>query len=216
MKKTTKKNIKNMDIFDIVGAVFRLTYNKIKYPLYKLRFRKIGAGCFIGRKTILEHSRKIELGNKVIIEDYSNLCANTSEGKIKLGNNVMVFKNSVIKCGGKGSIEIGDNSTINPFCILEGYGGLKIGKGVRIASGTKIIATNHDFSDIKVPIFEQGFTSKGIIIEDDVWIGSNVCILDGTKISKGSIVAAGAVVTKDVQPHSIVAGVPAKLLKKRK
>ena len=208
--------LKNMGVFDLVRLVFKYGYNLIKYPWYKLRFKRIGNGCFISSKSDIEYSHKIELGDKVIIEDYSNVCANTDAGSIRLGNNVIIFKNAVVKCGGEGHIDIGDYSTINPYSILEGYGGLTIGKGVRIASGTKIISCNHKFDDTNVPIFRQGFTKKGIVIGDDVWLGSNVSVLDGVEIGKGSVIGAGSVVTKNIPSHSIAVGIPAKVIKKRK
>ncbi|MNG32136.1 Virginiamycin A acetyltransferase [compost metagenome] len=76
-------------------------------------------------------------------------------------------------------------------------------------------AENHVFSDKTKPIKEQGIYRQGITIEDDCWIGSNVTILDGVTIGTGSVVAAGAVVTKDVPPYSVVGGVPAKIIKER-
>ena len=216
MNRKIRQWVKNKDIFDIIRIVLKGSYNKIKYPLYKIKFKKIGSNCFISPKSVIECSHKIELGNNVVIDDYSNICANTDKGKIKLGNNTIIFKNVVVKCGGDGYIEIGDFCTINPYSVLEGYGGLKIGSGVRIASGTKIISCNHKFNNLNIPIFKQGFTKKGILIDDDVWIGSNASILDGVKIGKGSIIGAGAVVTKDIPMYSIAVGVPAKIIKKRK
>jgi acetyltransferase-like isoleucine patch superfamily enzyme len=92
---------------------------------------------------------------------------------------------------------------------------LKIGDGVRIGAGTVIIPSNHVFSDPDVPIYLQGSAGTGICIEDDVWIGANCTILDGVHIGQGSVIAAGAVVNKDVAPYSVVGGVPARLIKKR-
>jgi len=114
-----------------------------------------------------------------------------------------------------GSIEIGAHCSVNSFCMLYGHGGLKIGDGVRIASGTVIIPSNHVFNDLDVPIHLQGLVNKGIIIDNDVWIGANCTILDGVRIGKGSVIAAGTVVNKDVEPYSIMGGVPARLIKQR-
>jgi len=114
-----------------------------------------------------------------------------------------------------GYIEIGDYCNINPFAILYGHGGLKIGNNVLIAAHTVIIPANHTFNDKNQLIRSQGDTKKGIIIEDDVWIGSGCQILDGITIGKGAIIGAGSVVTKDVEPYSVVAGVPSKLIKRR-
>ena len=76
-----------------------------------------------------------------------------------------------------------------------------------------VFAVNHVFNDPTRPFVEQGITAQGIIIEDDVWIGSGAVITDGVRVGKGSVVAAGSVVTHDVAPHTIVAGVPARLVR---
>lgn len=216
MEAKKEEYLKNLDFFDVIRLSIKYGVNLIRYPLYKIKFRRIGSSCYISPRATIEHPRKIELGNNVIIEDYTNICANTGEGTIKIGDNVIIFKSSTIKCGGKGYIEIGEHSDVNPYCVLEGYGGLRIGKGVRIASGTKIISHDHIYENPDMPIFRQGIKKKEIIIGDDVWIASNCCILGGVKIGKGCIIGAGSVVTKDVPDYAVAIGVPAKIIKRRK
>lgn len=115
-----------------------------------------------------------------------------------------------------GFIKIGANCTIHPFCVLLGEGGITIGNDVRIATSTIIASANHIFKDRDVPIWKQGMNAKGIRIADNVWIGANCTILDGVTIGNGAVIAAGAVVNKDVDEYCIVGGVPAKLIKYRK
>lgn len=79
----------------------------------------------------------------------------------------------------------------------------------------KIVAANHAFKDQKRRIVDQGMDYKGIRIEDDVWIGAGACILDGVTLHKGTVIAAGAVVTKSTEVYSIAAGVPARLIGRR-
>lgn len=114
-----------------------------------------------------------------------------------------------------GNIEIGENCSINTFCHISGNGGLKIGNNVRIASNTVIIPANHIFDDPSIPITYQGESQKGIVIEDDVWIGAGVRILDGVTIGSGCVVGAGSVVNKSLPPMSIAVGVPAKVIRER-
>ncbi len=114
-----------------------------------------------------------------------------------------------------GFIKIGKNCSINPYTILYGHGGLTIGDNVLIAGHCLIIPANHNFSNPDIPTNQQGETRKGIVIKDNVWLGSGVKILDGVTIGSGAIVAAGAVVSKDVEPNTIVGGVPAKKIKDR-
>jgi acetyltransferase-like isoleucine patch superfamily enzyme len=112
-----------------------------------------------------------------------------------------------------GEIEIGADSTVNPFCVVRGK--VSIGDGVRIGAHTSLLAFNHGTAPDQ-PIFRQPHTARGITVGDDVWIGSNAIVLDGVTIGPHSIVGAGAVVTKDVDPWSIVAGNPARKLRDRR
>ncbi|HSM71554.1 MAG TPA: DapH/DapD/GlmU-related protein, partial [Anaerolineales bacterium] len=90
---------------------------------------------------------------------------------------------------------------------------VEIGDRVYTSPFTQIIAVNHVFDDPHKPFVEQGITAEGIVIEDDVWLGAGAVITDGVRVGKGAVVAAGAVVTKDVEPHTVVGGVPAKVIK---
>ena len=92
---------------------------------------------------------------------------------------------------------------------------INIGNNVLIAAGVKIITRKHGYSDLAVPMAEQGYINAPVVIEDDVWIGFNAVILPGVVIGKRSIIGAGAVVTKSVEPCSIMGGVPARLIRKR-
>lgn len=114
-----------------------------------------------------------------------------------------------------GSITIGEHSSVNAHALLYGTGGIRIGRYVRIAAGTTLIASQHVFSSTRDYIANQGFTSRGIVVEDDVWIGAGARILDGVTIGTGAIVGAGAVVTKNVEPFTIVVGVPAAVIRTR-
>jgi acetyltransferase-like isoleucine patch superfamily enzyme len=98
--------------------------------------------------------------------------------------------------------------------VIRGQGGVQIGDRVYTSPFTQIIAVNHVFDDPRRPFVEQGITAEGIVIEDDVWLGDSAVITDGVHIGKGAVVAAGAVVVKDVPAHTVVAGVPARVIKK--
>jgi len=112
-------------------------------------------------------------------------------------------------------IRIGRDSLVGEYSVIRGQGGVTIGDRVYTSPFTQILAVNHVFNDPHRPFVEQGITAKGIVIEDDVWIGSGAIITDGVKVGKGAIVAAGAVVTRDVAPYYVVAGVPARPVKDR-
>ena len=152
---------------------------------------------------------------------YFNSCANarisrkaiiSNAGFMSIGINSVVKCNSVIQTGPGGRISIGDNCSINYNCVLYGHFGLIIGNDVRIGAGTVIIPANHKF-ETKCIITSQGIQGSGITISDDVWIGANCSILDGVSIGRHSVVAAGSVVTRDVPSCTVVAGIPAKVIK---
>jgi galactoside O-acetyltransferase len=140
----------------------------------------------------------------------------TGYHNIKLGTLTSIAKNSSIYAH-DGQVIIGDNLGMNMnACIGASDGGcIIIGNDVMIAQNVVIRASDHAFSDVTVPICKQGHTGGKIVIGNDCWIAANAVITRNVTIGDHSIVAAGAVVTSDVEPYSIVAGVPAKLVRKR-
>ncbi|MDA3834970.1 MAG: acyltransferase [Spirochaetales bacterium] len=137
-----------------------------------------------------------------------------SGGKIIIGPNSVIDRGVILRTL-DGTIEIGSDCSINAYSVVYGSGGLRIGNGVRIAPHTVIVPSNHIFSDPDVLIKDQSLSLKGIVIEDDVWIGTGARVLDGVVIKQGTVVGAGAVVTKSTEPYSIVVGVPAKKIATR-
>jgi len=121
------------------------------------------------------------------------------------------------KIQGNSTLIIGDNCSLTSNVMINADGGGKIiiGNDVLIAPNVVIRACNHNTSRTDIPIRQQGHIIGEIIIQDDVWIGANAVILPNVSIGKGSIIAAGAVVSKDVGKYTIVGGVPAKLIKHR-
>lgn len=111
-------------------------------------------------------------------------------------------------------ISFGNNISIHPMCYIEGAGGITISDNVSIAHSSTLISANHTWSDPSIPIKYNLETFSPILIEEDVWIGCAVRILAGVKIGRRSIVAAGAVVTKSFEQNAMIAGIPAKIIKK--
>lgn len=133
-------------------------------------------------------------------------------GKITIGENVEIHPFAVLMTYG-GEISIGNNSSINPFSIVYGHGNCTIGNGVRIAAHVTLIPSNHIVNS-KQPIYKSGVSSKGIVIEDNVWIGTGAKILDGIKVSSNVVIGAGSVVTASIEEGVICAGVPAKVIRR--
>jgi acetyltransferase-like isoleucine patch superfamily enzyme len=111
---------------------------------------------------------------------------------------------------------VGENCFFGEYTCIRGQGGVTIGDGVYTGTQVNIAAVNHVFADPNTFIREQGITADGITIEDDVWLGSHVTVVDGVTIGRGSIVGAGAVVTKSIPAYSIAVGVPAKVIGDRR
>lgn len=160
-------------------------FMRLLAPLYQHR----------GKHSVIHRSARMDtppyrifsLGDYSVIESFT--CINNAVGDVIIGDHTRIgLHNTII-----GPVEIGNN--------------------VNLAQGITVTALNHNFSDTNKRIDEQGVSTNPVTIEDDVWVGANAVILPGVTIGEHSVVAAGAVVTKDVPPHSLVAGVPAKVIK---
>lgn len=193
--------------------------NKIKNAIInlfyyiKLILRSFITNGKVSLKSEYIFPKNIKIGKNVLIDRHVTIMAD-KKGYVNINSDCRIKRYAIINSQG-GSILIGKSSSINSFCFLGGYGDIKIGEGVRIAPGAKLFSYEHGYENVHISILKQGLLPKKIIIEDDVWIGSNAIITGGITISKGAIVGAGAVVTKSVESNSIVGGVPAKLIKKR-
>lgn len=113
------------------------------------------------------------------------------------------------------NVSIGRHSSLNQGCILDGYGRITIGEGVRIAPYTVINTADHEFVDPTARVIDQGYVVAEVIIEDDVWVGTGVIINKGVRIGRGSVIGSGSVVTKDIPPNSVAVGVPCEVIRKR-
>jgi acetyltransferase-like isoleucine patch superfamily enzyme len=188
-----------------------------EWNLFPLRWglRSCGPDVLVRRPHLIKGASKISIGRGTQIGHHVSIqCWPGPQGWISLGENCDIGEFAMILSYG-GDIVIGSHCSVNPFSILYGHGGLKIGDHVRIAGHTVIIPAEHRFEDPNIPIAHQGATKKGIVIEDDVWIGTHCSILDGVTVGRGAVIGAGSVVTRDVSPFSVVAGVPAQRIRTR-
>jgi len=164
----------------------------------------------------LRFARHIRLGRGSYLDQgvYLHACPNG----IAIGPRTLIMHGSILHVYNfrnlpHAGIAIGEDSLIGEMNVIRGQGGVTIGNRVYTSPLVQIIAVNHVFDDPDVPFVQQGITAQGIVIEDDVWIGSGAVITDGVRIGRGSVIAAGAVVTKDVLPHTVVGGIPAQVIK---
>jgi galactoside O-acetyltransferase len=183
---------------------------------YRRILAQIGNSVYIQNGVEFIGTSCIEIGTGVYI--FKGVRINGRghlNNKIYLGNKVAIERNVDIGSLKDTYIHIDDDTFIGTDVCIEGPGDIKIGKKCMIAAHSGIYANNHNFTDPIEPIKEQGITSKGIVIEDDCWLGHGVTVLDGVTIGKGSVIGAGAVVNKDIPPFSVAVGVPARVVKSR-
>jgi acetyltransferase-like isoleucine patch superfamily enzyme len=184
----------------------------------------------VAYKTILD------TGGLPAIEDHVRICR---PDDISLGRDVYI-DHGVYLHGGTGGLRIGDGSWIMNGCrlhvfnfrdlpnagirlgrrtfvgegsVMRGQGGITIGDRVLFGPRTQVLAVDHVFADPEKPIMDQGITAQGIVIEDNCWIGAGAIILDGVVVGRGSCVGAGTVLTKSVPAHSLVVGVPGRVIR---
>ena len=200
---------KNIRAFDRI-VIYKNAGVKVLRGLWKRLFIKKVDGLFlVGRGVSITHGNHIRCGRNVKFEDFSEIHGLCSEG-LTFGNNVTISRGVMIRpssyYGGDIGIGLvmGDNSSIGPHGYIGCSGKIVIGSNVMLGPKCSLFAENHVFSDTESTIKSQGVKQKGITIEDDCWIGSNVIILDGVIIGKGSVIGAGTLITKDIPAGSVV------------
>jgi len=190
---------------------------------YKLMMRLDGFVA-IENGVRLRFASNIHLGRGVYLDQgvYLHACPRSGSGAgprgIEIGEGTLVMANAILHVYNfrhlpHAGIVIGRNALIGEANVIRGQGGVTIGDNVYTAPLVQILAVEHVYDDPSRPISEQGIMAEGIVIEDDAWIGAGAIITDGVRVGKGSVVGAGAVVTRDVPPHSVVMGVPARVVK---
>ena len=178
---------------------------------FSLQARNAG-GSRISSSAWLKGTANIRLGNKCKIHADASIDASRSKGVI-LGDQVTLNRYAYVQ-GGEGGVRLGNRVEINNFSIVNGTGGVDIGDDTLIGPGVRIISYQHQFS-AGITIRSQATERQAIHIGNDCWIGANAVILAGVTVGDGAVVAAGAVVTRDVPANGIAIGVPAKTIRSR-
>jgi acetyltransferase-like isoleucine patch superfamily enzyme len=209
----------SINFIDISSLLFEKFRQILRGFLRGLLFHKKNGLIFIGRRVRIKSSCHISCGRNLTLDDGVYINALCREGVI-LGDNVSIGRNSIIECTGvirelgEGLI-IGDNVGFSPNCFLGVRGTIKIGRDTIFGPDVSLHAENHNFFDCDILIRRQGAVRLGIEIGENCWIGAKTIILDGVKIGNGAVIAAGAVVTRDIPPFAVAAGIPAKAIKYR-
>ena len=208
-------------------SAFRPYYHRVRSILNGLRnlwlrprFRALAPSSWVSPQAVLYGTRGISLGPDAQIFPHAVLnCTywhdiHARAGSIEIGAGTVIQPFAFLHTHA-GSIRLGKHCSVNPYAVLYGEGGLTIGDHVRIAAHSVIVPGNHQFHDLNLPISQQGLNTQGITIEDDVWIGAGVKILDGVRVATGCVIGAGSVVTRSTEPYGVYVGAPARRIKTR-
>lgn len=202
-------------LFFLFGWIPTLIGIAVRGVVYRFILQMDGVAA-IEKGVRLRFADQIRLGNGVYLDEgvYLHACPNG----IDIGADTIVMHGAVLHVYNfrglpHSGITIGRNSLIGEFSVIRGQGGVTIGDRVYTSPYTQLIAVNHIFDDPDRSFVDQGISAEGIVVEDDVWLGAGAVITDGVRIGRGAVVAAGAVVTKNVPAHTVVGGVPARIIK---
>lgn len=210
----------NLETADSIQRTINRKLELLRGSIVRWRGAKVGVRFGLGRSTRLLSPACFTAGDDVTIGEFSYLDCFSGRG-VRIGHHTSIDRNLWLSCGGPtgsatGYFEIGDYSYIGCNAVMgAGGGGIKIGSNVLIGQTVNMHSERHVIEDTCMPIRDQGISYQGILIEDDVWIGSKATILDGVIIGKSAVIGAGAVVTKSIPPYGIAVGIPARVIATR-
>ena len=184
-------------------------------PPYKARryLASLNPKGYVSAKAEI-YCRSLRLGAHVFLGDRVVICAmHEDAGVVELGDRVHLHRGTIIEVGAGGSLAIGADTHIQPGCLFAAYmAPIKVGEHVQIAPGCRFYPFDHSYAAGELIAAQPLQTKGGIVLEDDVWLGAGVTVLDGVRIGHGAIIGAGAVVKSDIAPDAIAAGVPARVI----
>ena len=205
---------------DKINILCRTGVKVIRGCFKKLFLKETHGMLLVGKGVQISHGKHIRCGKNVKFEDFAEIHGLCCNG-LNFGDYVTISRGVMIRpssyYGGDYGIglTIGEHSSIGPYGYVGCSGRIVIGKNVMFGPKCSLFAENHVFSNTDNSIKSQGVQQKGITIEDDCWIGSNVIILDGVTIGKGSVIGAGTLVSKDVPAGSVVVDKREKMVRER-
>ncbi|MEL6429968.1 MAG: acyltransferase [Planctomycetota bacterium] len=206
---------------EALTVLVRIARGFVRGLFLRLRARHAKGHVLVGRRVRVLDAQHLTLGRRVKIEDDVELQCRSQRGVV-LGDRVTIGRGASIRPSsyyghvpGEGLV-VGAGSAVGALAWIGASGHVSIGADVLIGPRVTILPENHVFERTAITIKSQGVQRARVVIEDDCWIGAGVVVLAGVRIGRGSVVAAGAVVARDVDPYSVVGGVPARHIKERK
>lgn len=192
-----------------IGIFFRNLF-------YPSLFKKVGKGVSFGKSITIRHPHKISISDNVVVDDYCVLDAKGLDNNgITLEENIFIGRGSILSCK-NGDIILEKNVVVGFNSEIFSGSKVVIGENTLIAAYVYIIGGGHAYSKVDIPISEQEKPSHGIKVEKNCWIGAGAMVFDNVTIGEDTIIGAGALVSKDIPPFSIAAGMPARVARSRK
>ncbi|HDP97799.1 MAG TPA: flippase-like domain-containing protein [bacterium] len=188
----------------------------LRSKLYPKILGSCGRNVAFGTNIAIRHPHKIHIDDNVVIDDHCVLDAKGEGNKgLKIGNGVFIGRNTILTCH-DGDIVLEDNVNIGFNCVISSLGSIVIKENHLMAAFCYLVGGDHVADRTDMPILYQGRTAKGIVIEENIWLGAGVAVLDGSTVGRDSIVGAHAVVNGNIDPYSIAVGIPAKTIRDRR
>ena len=195
-----------------VPGALGLVLRKVTYPWL---LGASGRNVTFGHGVVLRHPGKIRIGDDVVIDDLVVLDAKGAANHgITIGSGVFLGRGTILSCK-DGDIVLGDHTNIGFHCEVFSASSVTVGRHALFAAYTYLVGGGHDFERADVPVLEQGRSSRGITLGDNVWLGTGTKVLDGVRIGRDVVVGAGAVVTDDLPDGAVAVGVPARVVRRR-
>jgi len=194
----------------IPGAL-GLVLRRASYPLL---LGAVGRNVTFGQGVVLRHPSKIRLSDDVVVDDLVMLDAkgSTNQG-ITIGSGVFLGRGTILSCK-NGDIVLGDHVNVGFHSEIFSGSSVAVGSYGLLAAYTYLAGGGHEFARA-VPVIEQARTSRGIVLGENVWLGTGAKVLDGVRIGKDVVVGAGAVVAEDLPEGVVAVGVPARVVRSR-
>jgi acetyltransferase-like isoleucine patch superfamily enzyme len=195
-----------------VPGALGLALRRVAYPWL---LGHVGKNVTFGQGVVLRHPHKIRIGDDVVIDDLVLLDAKGEHNQgITIGHGVFLGRGTILSCK-DGDIELGDNVNLGFHCEIFSGSRVVVGRDGLFAAQAYLVGGGHDFERADVPVLAQQRTSRGISLDENVWLGTGAKVLDGVKIGKNVVIGANAVVNTDLPDGVIAGGVPARVIRKR-
>ncbi len=191
-----------------LGLVLRRT-------AYRWLLGEVGRNVTFGQNVVLRHPHKIRIGDDVVVDDLVVLDAKGERNSgISIGNGVFLGRGTILSCK-DGDIELHDHVNIGFMSEVFSGSRVVVGRNGLFAAYTYLVGGGHQFERAETPVLEQGRSSLGITLDENVWLGTGAKVLDGVRIGRNVVVGANAVVNTDLPDSVVAAGVPARVVRKR-